>query len=217
MTLITRFGTALVLLAAVLPFAAANGIPTGSASCNEQEFWYHDKGCCLPYGGVPSPPPPPEGNDCPPVGFYWHEGQGCCVPSQPPPPDCPPPQCKKGWDWFPGPHSCQPQPSPPPPPPNPSGHYHNGWKRSLKSRSPSLCPTGLDACPIASLTSGDYECLDTSAELESCGGCASIGKGQDCTTIRGAWNVGCEQGRCAVYTCSAGFSRSHDGKSCIAL
>jgi hypothetical protein len=39
MTLITRFGTALVLLAAVLPFAAANGIPTGSASCNEQEFW----------------------------------------------------------------------------------------------------------------------------------------------------------------------------------
>jgi len=44
---------------------------------------------------------------------------------------------------------------------------------------------------------GDFECLDTINELESCGGCASINEGQDCTAIKGAWNVGCEHGRCA--------------------
>jgi hypothetical protein len=44
---------------------------------------------------------------------------------------------------------------------------------------------------------GDYECLDTATELESCGGCVSLGSGQDCTAILGAWNVGCEQGHCA--------------------
>ncbi|EEB90295.1 hypothetical protein MPER_11515 [Moniliophthora perniciosa FA553] len=54
-------------------------------------------------------------------------------------------------------------------------------------------------------------------ELESCGGCASTGEGQDCTAIKGAWNVGCEQGRCAVYTCFAGYKRSADGGSCISI
>lgn len=58
---------------------------------------------------------------------------------------------------------------------------------------------GLDACPIpgAHGLTGDFECLDTTNELESCGGCASIGEGQDCTLIEGAWNVACEQGICA--------------------
>jgi len=75
----------------------------------------------------------------------------------------------------------------------------------------------LTACPIASASglSGDIECLDTTNELESCGGCASVGEGQDCTAIEGAWNVGCEKGRCAVYNCALGFKRSSDGTSCI--
>jgi hypothetical protein len=77
---------------------------------------------------------------------------------------------------------------------------------------------GLSACPITS-TSGpttDFECLDVTNELESCGGCASIGRGQDCTAIEGAWNVGCEQGSCAVYSCAAGFKLAHNGTSCAA-
>jgi hypothetical protein len=82
----------------------------------------------------------------------------------------------------------------------------------------SLCPKNLEACPIkGSLLPGSYECLDTANELESCGGCASIGKGQDCTTIEGAWNVGCEQGRCKVLACAAGYRLTFDRTSCEAL
>ncbi|KAF8078610.1 hypothetical protein FPV67DRAFT_1443941 [Lyophyllum atratum] len=98
----------------------------------------------------------------------------------------------------------------------PGGH----WKKrspQLKARSAPLCPTGLDACPISGAKGGDYECLDTATELESCGGCASFGDGKDCTAIPGAWNVGCDQGRCTVYTCAGGFKRSQDGKSCVTL
>lgn len=62
-----------------------------------------------------------------------------------------------------------------------------------------FCPMHMQACPIPGATglTGEFECLDTMNELESCGGCASIGEGQDCSAIKGAWNVGCEQGRCA--------------------
>ena len=72
-------------------------------------------------------------------------------------------------------------------------------KRSTEQRLSQLCPTDLTACPITSASgpTSDFECIDTTNELESCGGCASIGEGQDCTAIGGAWNVGCEQGTCA--------------------
>lgn len=181
---------------------------------------YSDKNCCLPHGGPPTVPAPPKGQDCPPTGYYWGKKQGCCVPTHPPPSQSPPPQCRKGWKWFPYLHMCLPgtPPSPtsssPPKPSKTPAHYDhkdeykggkgdrddhkNGghYKRSHKSRTPSLCPTGLDACPISGLLS-DYECLDTNTELQSCGGCASTGEGQDCTAIKGAWNVGCESGKCA--------------------
>jgi len=87
----------------------------------------------------------------------------------------------------------------------------------LKSRTAPLCPSGLEACPVSGLTAGDYECLDVTTELESCGGCVSLGQGRDCTAIPGAWNVGCEQGTCAVYSCAAGYRVDLDGKSCIPL
>lgn len=59
----------------------------------------------------------------------------------------------------------------------------------------SQCPTSLEACPVG-LTAGDYECVDTARDLESCGGCVSQGKGRDCTAIKGAFHVGCENSRC---------------------
>ncbi|KAJ7492607.1 protein priA [Mycena latifolia] len=217
MTLITRLGAALFVLAAVLPFAASTTV-SKSKSCKSNEFWYEAKGCCLPTGGPPSPPAPPKGHDCPPSSHYWNTEQGCCSPRNPPPPSSPPPQCRAGWSWYSSLHMCLPDtPTPPSPPPaHPSGGY--GWKRSAhKARSVPLCPTGLDACPISGLSATDFECIDTTVELESCGGCASLGQGQDCTAIKGAWNVGCEQGRCAVYTCTFGFKRAQDGQSCIPL
>ena len=78
------------------------------------------------------------------------------------------------------------------------GHWNDHRrKRSFvrKARLAPLCPAGLDACPI-SMEGGDYECIDTFRDLESCGGCASLGHGEDCTAIRGAWNVGCHRGHC---------------------
>jgi len=89
----------------------------------------------------------------------------------------------------------------------------------MKSRAISVCPDNMEVCPINGLTgpSGDVECLDTTAELSSCGGCASTGAGQDCSAIEGVWNVGCEQGVCAIYTCAQGYKRSTDGQSCIKL
>lgn len=67
----------------------------------------------------------------------------------------------------------------------------------MKARTITLCPSNLEACPIKGLAvSGDYECLDTTAELTSCGGCASTGAGQDCTAIEGVWNVACNVGKC---------------------
>jgi hypothetical protein len=82
-----------------------------------------------------------------------------------------------------------------PPQPRPSGRKR-APETSLYSQ---LCPMSLSACPISSISliASDYECLDITNELESCGGCASTGEGQDCTAIKGAWNVGCERGTCA--------------------
>jgi hypothetical protein len=217
-----------------------NGHDSPSNGCGKNEFLFGVKNVCVPIGGPPTRPKPPKGSDCPPTKWYWGEKEGCCVPEQPPKPEEPEPQCRGGWKWLHGEHRCCEDDQPKPPTPHPSGkpdndhphcdfcegndgddgngHNGNGHKynkRNMKSRTVSLCPAGLEACPIASL-SADYECLDTNYELESCGGCVALGKGQDCTAIKGAWNVGCEQGVCRVYTCASGYRRSADGKSCIA-
>jgi hypothetical protein len=75
----------------------------------------------------------------------------------------------------------------------------------------------LDACPIPTATglSDDYECLDTSTELESCGGCASLGEGTDCTAIPHAWNVACNRGKCEVSSCAPGYKLSNVGAICV--
>ncbi|KDQ08475.1 hypothetical protein BOTBODRAFT_118637, partial [Botryobasidium botryosum FD-172 SS1] len=52
-------------------------------------------------------------------------------------------------------------------------------------------------------------------ELSSCGGCASTGRGQDCSEIANSWNVGCSSGTCVVYTCEAGYTPSLDRQSCV--
>ncbi|KAF5370221.1 hypothetical protein D9615_010068 [Tricholomella constricta] len=229
MSLIARMGAMLLVLFIAVPIVSSTSI--GSKNCTKKEFWSKDNDDCLPIGGpLTPPPPPPKGKACPPSTHYWGKKQGCCVPLNPSPEQGPPPQCRGAWVWKSTVRSCVPVPTPPKPsPPKPSNHHHNGHdnnghggyrqKRSalLKSRSAPLCPTGLDACPISGAKGGDYECLDTATELESCGGCTSLGSGQNCTAIPGAWNVGCEEGYCTVYTCAGGFKRSKDGKSCIQL
>ncbi|KAI0689619.1 hypothetical protein BC835DRAFT_1308295 [Cytidiella melzeri] len=191
--------------------------PSGSSSCESGHFWFDKIGCC-PNGGPKTPPASPPGDtSCPPIGWYWHEGSQHCAPNNPLPPNSPPPQCKSGCGWNPDELKCHPQSptSPVTPPPKPSG-YH---KRQMKSRAVTLCPVGFDACPIAGLmsSSGDYECVDITAELTSCGGCASTGAGQDCTAIEGVWNVACNVGKCQIGSCAQGYKLSFDRKTCIKL
>ncbi|KAF8973936.1 hypothetical protein BDZ97DRAFT_408143 [Flammula alnicola] len=207
----------LTVLAALVPLAVSTSV--GSQSCKSNEFKWEEKNCCLPTGGPQNPPSPPKGTECPPTSYYWEPTQGCCAPRHPPPSNPAPPQCPKNWDWHKSLYRCQPTPTPPTPPPShPStypGQEHHKRSAIFKART-TLCPSGLDACPVSTL-SGDYECLDTAIELESCGGCTTMGKGQDCTKIEGAWNVGCDQGSCIVYSCAGGFRLGADGKSCIPL
>ncbi|KZT02726.1 uncharacterized protein LAESUDRAFT_400004 [Laetiporus sulphureus 93-53] len=188
--------SALLFLAAALPFVLA-----GSDSCADSEFYYGIKDCCLPYGGTSNTTSPPQGNEqCPTNGWYWHDGKEACVPKKPVD-QSPTPQCSGGWEWNESsstccePHTTTTSASPTPSAKGISSHH----KRILKSRNNPLCPDNLEACPIAGLggLTGDYECLDTIAELESCGGCASTGEGQDCAAIEGIWNVGCVRGHCA--------------------
>lgn len=207
----------LTILASLAPLVLSTSV--GDKSCDNHQFLWKPKDCCLPKGGPPNPPSPPKDSDCPPTTHYWGSKQSCCVPRNPPPQNHPPPECRKGWTWYPAVHRCHKTPSPPQPPPSnpspkPGDRYHNDKKRrSLKART-SPCPNNLDACPVSG-PGGDYECLDTTTELESCGGCTSLKQGQDCTKIEGAWNVGCNQGSCVVYTCAGGYRIGADGKSCV--
>jgi len=209
MAFINRVTTCLVLLVALSSVAV-----TSAKDCGENEFWYdnevdNSKSCCLP-SSPPVPLPTPTGAKCPKPSdgnsWYYHEGNDCCVPTLPNPPA---PQCPSNCNLDKSSNKCHPQV----PPPQPSGHKKRSTE--LKSRYGTLCPSGLDACPIPGLTGSEYECVDTKADLESCGGCVSTGEGQDCSLIEGAWNVGCEKGSCIIYTCAAGYKRAHDGKSCI--
>ncbi|GBE78200.1 Protein priA [Sparassis crispa] len=212
----------LLLVAAMLPFVFATG--ESSSDCNDDEFMYEAKSCCVKYGGTPSPPTPPAGTQCPSSGWEYHTGKQCCVPHQPIS-NQPPPQCNNGWEWNDGSSTCCQSGGSSPvslSPPKPSGKKSSpgkSHKRNTMARRNVLCPNPLEACPIMGLggLTGDYECLDPQSELESCGGCASTGAGKDCTAIAGVWNVGCEQGRCAIYTCATGYKLAADGQSCAAF
>lgn len=78
-----------------------------------------------------------------------------------------------------------------------------------------LCPGALAACPIEGAADSDYECLDTQSDLQSCGGCASLGQGKDCTLINGAKWMGCVKGQCEIYSCAKGF-KLVDG-ACVSI
>ncbi|KAK8854522.1 hypothetical protein IAR55_003261 [Kwoniella newhampshirensis] len=82
----------------------------------------------------------------------------------------------------------------------------------------SLCPSGFAACPIEGRSAfeadGGYECLDAMTDLQSCGGCASMGTGVDCTAIPGARWMGCSKGSCEVFSCKKGWTKNANGTAC---
>jgi len=114
-------------------------------------------------------------------------------------------------------------------------HHHrptHGWgherggnggraKRSMDEQLPFaildeepelLCPYGLNACPISTISS-NYECVELN-ELENCGGCAIGGVGEDCSAIPHVYGVACVEGRCSIATCAPGYQLDSDSISC---
>lgn len=93
-------------------------------------------------------------------------------------------------------------------------------RRQLEARgesaafSPRTCPTGFNLCRTKIL--GQYECVDTSKDVEACGACPFDEASQDCTAIEGANAVQCRAGRCVVNSCDAYHTVSSDGTSCVA-
>ncbi|WVQ98931.1 hypothetical protein IAU59_006063 [Kwoniella sp. CBS 9459] len=94
---------------------------------------------------------------------------------------------------------------------------------SESSRQAADCPAGLTACVVAGY-SDSFECIDTNAEIESCGGCinglfgmGNFTSGTDCTAIPGIafGAVTCTAGRCESFACQDGFSLV-DGE-CVAV
>jgi len=100
--------------------------------------------------------------------------------------------CQSIWDW----------PSPPGYGPKPSQAAHGVNYRH--KRDTSHCPHQETACPITAHTFG-FECIDTQTELTSCGGCVTKGQGENCLSIPGADAVGCDHGKCVVFTVMPGF------------
>jgi hypothetical protein len=108
--------------------------------------------------------------------------------------------------------------------------------KSKKKRGPAvqeLCPKGESACPITGSASfgafvnssdrvkdfahslGGYECIDTGSDLQSCGGCASLGTGYDCTRIAHSAEVGCSNGKCVLFGCRKGYVPALDAETCV--
>ncbi|KAL7422510.1 hypothetical protein Q5752_003158 [Cryptotrichosporon argae] len=83
---------------------------------------------------------------------------------------------------------------------------------SVAAKVDRRCPAGMTACPVPGLSA--YECLDMTSDLQSCGGCASVGSGRDCTTIPGARFMGCNHGQCQVYSCRDGWVLANNGTAC---
>ncbi|PFH54487.1 hypothetical protein AMATHDRAFT_44353 [Amanita thiersii Skay4041] len=198
--MVPRYLVAALLLLHSLP-ALATIHGDNNVSCNAGQFSYKELGICLKYGGDTDKEDSSKNSECPVSTYYWHKSRGCCVPRNPPQEDGPPPQCNHGRTWIKGVHKCIPNPTPTttysPSYPSRTPHgddKHGGYnhahrfarrRESLQSRL-SACPSGFHTCPISG-TQG-FECIDTDAELVSCGG---------------------------LYSCIAGQKPSEDGQNCI--
>ena len=62
-------------------------------------------------------------------------------------------------------------------------------RRSLNNRN--ICAIGWSACPVQTAKGETvYECVNTSSDLESCGGCPGLANaGVDCSTLPGVGTV----------------------------
>jgi hypothetical protein len=81
------------------------------------------------------------------------------------------------------------------------------------------CPARTTACPVPGRGRAAWECVDTTSDLESCGGCiypsVNDPTGVDCTTIEGVSDVACHRGRCLVKRCMPGYQTDISNSHCV--
>ncbi|CAE6394416.1 unnamed protein product [Rhizoctonia solani] len=189
----------------------SNNTPS-STSCGSG-FWWSPLNICLSIGvGIDTPP---SGYSCP-SNWSWLSSKSCCKPNKPDTPTTTP-SCGNSWNWHPGKQCCVPGENTPTPS-NTPGSYAYGRKRhtAMHKRS-SFCPANYESCPIldASGRTSESECIDTRTQLTSCGGCASISKGQNCSAIPHVKVATCEASKCIVTKCKRGYEVSGSGDSCV--
>ncbi|TKA58329.1 hypothetical protein B0A53_00067 [Rhodotorula sp. CCFEE 5036] len=85
-------------------------------------------------------------------------------------------------------------------------------RRSVVQRRAGTCPASHTACSVDGVKG--FECIDTTSNIEQCGGCASEG-GVDCTSIEGVAAVGCVAGVCEIWSCEDGYSFDADQGLCV--
>ncbi|GHJ85923.1 hypothetical protein NliqN6_2325 [Naganishia liquefaciens] len=92
----------------------------------------------------------------------------------------------------------------------------------ISDNTQNLCPPGLEACYTSDVSMKfgrpvGWECVDTSSDVESCGGCewpvAGQAQGQDCSDMSGVSRVSCNRGQCQAETCMRGFEKN--GTECV--
>ncbi|KAG8979840.1 hypothetical protein FRB94_010853 [Tulasnella sp. JGI-2019a] len=191
--------------------------PTTTApapTCSSGHFFYSTKSCCLPNGGPSTTPSCPSDRACP-SDWYYHTTYSSCVPKNPNPPSTPTCNSGKFTSWDSNDQCCK-QPTTPPPTPSGSIHKTRGQtKRATLARQVSQCLPDLQECPIKGST--EVECVDGNEDLGNCGGCTSLGKGQDCAAIKHVVGVTCMAATkgCQVSSCKDGYVPSTDATSCV--
>ncbi|KAL5533216.1 CYT2 [Sanghuangporus sanghuang] len=191
-----------------------------SKDCSKKEFFWETRSCCLPSGGPTKTATPPSGIDCPSSWYFSHDQGCCVPkvkPTNSATPTCSKKgwlwisslQCCSQSSSS---SSSTSTPSSKPKSKKDHDKKDHGkdfvkkdWgneykekksydkvKRSFEQWDASFCPTGLTTCPIISngVFTGDSECVDTLSDLTSCGGCASLGQGTDCSPTPGASCLG---------------------------
>lgn len=82
--------------------------------------------------------------------------------------------------------------------------------RARARRNLSLCPESHTACPVGN----GFECIDTTSNIEQCGGCSGDSSSVDCSALEGVAAVGCVDGRCEIWACENGFAFSPEEGKC---
>jgi len=53
-------------------------------------------------------------------------------------------------------------------------------------------------------------------EVDSCGGCVTLGEGRDCTRdVPHAASTGCEVGACVIFACERGWRPDAQARKCV--